>query len=144
MKPGPSVRPTTTNPPSGSSAASKRFVGLTAEVGRDDAVVPEAGIEIAVGVVAREREVDAAAHGATAGSDDAAVGLDEDGFGLAGPTTVDTLPSLPNVGSRPEGGAGGAQSTAMSVTSAPVTVPAPLLTVQTWSGSLGWVATVTS
>ena len=59
------------------------FVGLTAEVGRDDAAVPEAGIEIAVGVVTREREVDAAAHGATTDSDDAAVGLEEDGLGLA-------------------------------------------------------------
>ena len=63
---------------------------------------------------------------------------------LPAPTGVDTLPSLPNAGSSPGGGAGGAQWTATSVTSAPVTLPVPWLTVQTWSGPLGWVLTLTS
>ena len=60
------------------------------------------------------------------------------------PTGVDTRPSVPNVRSSPAGVAIVAQCTAMSLTSAPPTVPAPCSTVQTWSGLLGCVATTTS
>ncbi len=59
------------------------------------------------------------------------------------PTGVDTRPPLPNVASSPGGSVGAAQWTATLLT-LPWSVPWPLLTVQTWSGSRGCVLTRTS